>query len=368
MTGHMTEIIDQAIRQLPDWVNETRPALPPPQLIKPLLPYRTPLEIATSTPEQPDWLVRGYVARQAITEVDGAIKRAGKTTWTTHLVRSVLHGEPFMGAETVESNVIYITEQSAGSFREALRRADLLDRGDELRLIFRRDIRMPWEELIAQVAVDAKSDGYGLVVVDTLAKLAGIREENDAGTAAAAMAPLQDAAHDGLAVIVNRHERKGSGEVGEAARGSSAFGGDVDIILSLRRPEGNQRPTLRELHSLSRYDETPDRVVIDLTDEGYVMLGDVDSVAIGEAVRIVSDHLGQRFGWNESSMTRDELVDATELSRTTLSRALNQMEREDRLEVSGLGRKNNPRRYALKGGEIDSDQTPRSRGWNESNA
>lgn len=125
-TGHFTEIIDQTIRRLPDRVKEgRRPPMPAPSLIKPVLPYRTALEVANSTPEQPDWLVRGYVARQAITELDGKIKSAGKTTWMTHLVAAVLQGQPFMGAPTLEANVIYLTEQSQGSFREALRRADL---------------------------------------------------------------------------------------------------------------------------------------------------------------------------------------------------------------------------------------------------
>jgi hypothetical protein len=369
MTGPFTAYIDQAIAKLPDrTIRERRPALPPPALMTPALPYRTALEIAHSTTERPEWIVPGYAARQAITELGGKIKAAGKTTWVTHLVASVLHGLPFLGVQTVESNVVYLTEQSRGSFREALRRADLLDRGDELRVIFRREVaHLPWPDLMAQVARDALGDGYGLIVVDTLGKLAGIREENDAGSAAAAMVPLQDAAHDGLGVIVCRHERKGGGEVGEAARGSSAFGGDVDIILSLRRPEGNQRPTLRELHSLSRYDETPDRMLIDLTEDGYALLGDVDSVAIAEAIRIVSDHLGEQFDLNESGLSVDELTELSELARSTVQRALRQMEREDRITVSGRGVRGNPRKFTLERREIDSDQTHLSSDWNESN-
>jgi hypothetical protein len=45
----------------------------------------------------------------------------------------------------------------------------------------------------------------------------------------------------GLAVLMLRHERKGGGEVGESGRGSSAFAGAVDVILQLKRPEGNTR-------------------------------------------------------------------------------------------------------------------------------
>ena len=108
-------------------------------------------------------------------------------------------------------------------------------------------------------------------------------------------------------------------------------------------------------------------MLIELTDEGYAMLGDVDSVAIAEACRIVSNDLGERFGRNESGMTADELTEATELSRSTLNRALRQMHSEQRVAVSGRGVRADPKRYRLvsEGGEKDSDQTPRSRGWNE---
>ena len=61
------------------------------------IPYRTALEVASSTSDSPEWLVPGYIALQAITEIDGKIKSSGKTTLGTHLVAAVLDGDPFMG-------------------------------------------------------------------------------------------------------------------------------------------------------------------------------------------------------------------------------------------------------------------------------
>src|SRR5690349_15760651 len=92
------------------------------------IPYRTALEVAGSTSESPDWLVRGYLALGAITEVDGKIKSSGKTTLVTHLVASVLDGQPFLGQPTMTTNVVYLTEQTPGPFREALARSNLLMR------------------------------------------------------------------------------------------------------------------------------------------------------------------------------------------------------------------------------------------------
>ena len=155
--------------------------------------------------------------------------------------------------------------------------------------------RLAWADLVQTIAEDAMRDGYGLLVIDTLAKLAGIVNENDSGECALAMVPLQNAAHDGLAILVCRHERKSGGEVGESGRGSSAISGDVDVILQLRRPEGNQPSTRRVIESLSRYSETPEKVVIELTEDGYVLLGDEEAVSLADALRMVSALIGGRL-------------------------------------------------------------------------
>src|ERR671915_1661943 len=150
---------------------------------------------------------------------------------------------------------------------------------------------MPWLD-VSPAAVDkALEVGAGVLFVDTLGQFAGIRGdgENSAGEAHRAMQPLQEAAAKGLAVCITRHERKGGGEVGESGRGSSAFGGAVDIILSIRRAEGNVRPTVRVIESLSRFEETPDKLVIELTPEGYRSLGDATAFAEKEARESILD-------------------------------------------------------------------------------
>lgn len=315
----------------------------------------TPAELSGWVSVDPEWIVRAYAARQAITEVGGKIKRAGKTTWILHLIAAVLDGLPFMGYATAPTWVIYLTEQQPGPFLAALQRAGLDQRGDELKIVFRRDMaHLPWPAVITYLAEYADDHGYGMLVVDTLGKLAGVADENSAGDAARAMAPLQNAAHDGLCVIVARHERKSGGEVGDSGRGSSAFGGDADVILSLRRPEGNARSTLREIHALSRYTETPEALAIELTDEGYVALGSPDAVSMAEAVRFVSSQLRERFDRNESAATTDELIVAAAeadqpMSEASVRRGLRRLEEQHLVIKTGRGVKGDPRRYAWRG-------------------
>jgi hypothetical protein len=198
-----------------------------------ILPFRTARLIRDATPAKPDWVAEGWAAVGAITEVDGKVKLAGKTTWTTHLCRAALDGRPFMGKPTTKTPVVYLTEQSPATFREALRRAGLLDREDFAVLCRHDTIGVPWPEVVAAARAKCRELGARLLVVDTLPQFAGVRgdAENNAGAALEAVAPLQVAAGDGLAVIVLRHERKSGGEVGDSGRGSSAYSGACDIVL-----------------------------------------------------------------------------------------------------------------------------------------
>lgn len=92
------------------------------------------------------------------------------------------------------------------------------------------------------------------------------------------MQPLQRAAALGLAIVFTRHERKGGGEVGESGRGSSATAGAVDLIVSLRRPDGNLPKTLRKIETLGRFKETSEELIIEKTGEGYVSRGTESAV------------------------------------------------------------------------------------------
>jgi hypothetical protein len=148
---------------------------------------------------------------------------------------------PFMGEPTLKSTVVYLSEQPPASFREALKRAGLLEREDLVVLFWHDVMQFSWPEVAYGAAKECARRGAKLLVIDTgpqFARLAG-DAENSAGDALRVMEPLQAAAAAGLGVIVIRHERKSGGEVGDSGRGSSAFGGAVDILMAIRRPEGN---------------------------------------------------------------------------------------------------------------------------------
>jgi hypothetical protein len=166
-------------------------------------------------------------------------------------------------------------------------------------------------------------------VIDTLTKLAGIKDENSSTEAQAATGPLQQAADKGLAPLVVQHARKSAGDVEDTARGSSAFGGDADIILEITRPRGSGLvPNQRVIHSVSRFDETPDDVVIELTDDGYVLVGDPGVSKLNNSIRTIRETLGAAFEANRIGLTTEELCERTQLTKSQVERALRGMEHE----------------------------------------
>jgi AAA domain len=316
------------------------------------LPFYCPRDLAAMTTPTTDWIVGpGLLAIGAITEVDGKIKAAGKTTFSLHMVRAVLDGADFLGYPTRKARVLYVTEQSRHTFVDTLRLCGLDARGSELRILFREDLSgTPWPSVVAA----CQQDGYDVAVFDTLGKLARIKQENEAGEWATAMSPLQDLAASGRAVLVDRHDRKGGGDVGDSGRGSSQASGDVDIILALRRPEGDQPSCRRVIESLSRYRETPEKIVIELTPDGYVFLGTNEAVAAADAREFVSCALGAEFRTNQSGLTRAALDErgGPKVAARNIRDALASLEAAGKVAKTGRGVKGDPYIYSLSTGEI----------------
>jgi hypothetical protein len=361
------QVDDAAVRALSDVVQQG--AAP--------IQFYSARELAKFTPPAVDWIIPGYVAAGAITDLSGPPKAAGKTTLLADWVRAVLDGSPCMGipgAVASRSPVVYLTEQTKTTFRLVMKRAGMLER-DDLRILTRWDIKgRRWPEVAAAALQEAQRIGSRVIVVDTFPQFANLAgdSENNAGDALTALEPLQRITAAGLAVITARHDRKGGGEIGESARGSSAFTGGVDIVLRLTRPRGQQRPTVRVLEGMSRFDETPASVVIEkvaadcahadpsgieVWAERFVVLGDTEAVAAEETKAALLDVLPTEA---RLALRMDELVERTERPRVTVERVLKQI---PDLQKTGKGGKADPKRYY----RSDCAQTPIPGVWGGQN-
>ena len=313
--------------------------------------FRTAADLAEESTAA-DFLVKPYVLVGAVTELVAKIK-AGKTTYVLgEIVHQALDKGP----------VVYLTEQPSVSFRVALERAHLLGRENLYVLRFNDVFGMDWPGIASIAAEKCQQSAAVLLVVDTLSHFAGLDgdSENDSGSAIACMKPLQVAAAKGIAVLTVRHERKAGGELGDSGRGSSAFGGAADTLLTLRRPEGRARPTIRKIACVSRFEGLPAEAMYEYVDGHYHYLGTESEVSEREAESVILANVPES---EEKAKTLDDLLEGSEVARSTAQRVVKRLVGEGQLIHVGKGKKGNPFRYFLP--EKDSAQTPHIYGQNE---
>lgn len=336
-----------AVKAEADAAAQAEPAPPPKETT---LRFRTGRELAETTSKAVQWIVELLVVVGALTEVVGKIKTAGKTTFALLMCRAVLSGETFLGRPTAKGPVVYLTEQPDASFRVAAEKAGVLGR-DDFVLLSWYDRGASWEETVAAAVAKAREIGAALLVVDTLSRWAGIVDENDAGAAMKAYAPLKDAAgKDGLAGLLLRHARKGGGEIGEAGRGSSGFSGEADILVDLRRIDGKQvSPNRRQLEILGRFGDQV-QLVIELTPDGYRNLGTHDEVDTTAAASLVlrvlpaSGDEAQTVPQLRDEVNSDEKL-KPKVTADAVRMALNRLHDDKEVQRKGAGKKGNPYLY-----------------------
>ena len=293
--------------------------------------FRTAAEFSRAIPGEVSFLSEPYVVAGAITEISGKIKSAGKTTFLMAMARSVLDGQPFMGYPTIKSPVVYLTEQPDASFRVAIGRAGLDEREDFFILSYKDILASDWQEIVQAAHAKCAEIGSRLMCVDTLPQFAGMEgnQENDSGAAMKAVKALQSLTSEGIAVVVVRHDRKSGGEVGDAGRGSTAWGGAADTLINITRGEGNSLSTVRNLSCISRFDGPPEKLVIDLRDGEYVALGTKTKVALDKAKEEIFEVMPNCEA--EAQRTGELITVATGVNKTIGQQALEELYLEERV-------------------------------------
>jgi AAA domain len=218
-----------------------------------------------------DWLVPGLSRRGGVTLIGGREKLSGKSTLVAHLSACLERGEPTVfGGEPKESvRTLWVTEEPRYSLREKaddfdLKRVHFIQLSDWATV---PDLPMgTFQEklkLIEQIALQAR---YEHVVIDPLARIAGIRDEsgNELGERVDEASQLAQRAHLGLSVI--HHNNKGAGRAAiDRMRGSTSLTAAVDTIIQID-PIG-KKPRCRKLTAIGRVRESNWEKIIQL-DEG----------------------------------------------------------------------------------------------------
>jgi hypothetical protein len=225
-------------------------------------------ELVENTPPRPPWTWDGYLTPGHITLLAGDAK-AGKSTLVYGLLGALENGSTFAGRPTRKTKAAVISEEGRDTIREKLQR---FGGGTHLVVAPEHLYLKEWGALIEQVTDLAIENGCGLLVVDTFANLAQLRddEENSAGAVIAKLAPLLRAAHKGLAVLLIHHTRKSGGANGVGVRGSGALTARASIVIQLSRI--GTKGAKRQLDGIGHFQDTPETWKVELTDSKYVAL------------------------------------------------------------------------------------------------
>src|SRR5258708_3531723 len=121
-------------------------------------------------------------------------------------------------------------------------------------------------------------------------------------------------------------------------------GGAVDIVLALRRLEGSGPSNRRVIQALSRFDETPEKLVVELTSDGYISRGNEPAVAHVAAKAGLLERLADV---GNAGLAMDELVTRLSHPRTTIQGALEELVTEHQVVRTGGGVRGDPYRFAI---------------------
>ena len=304
-------------------------------------------EMATPGNELPGWLWQGFIAFGALTLFTSRWK-TGKTTLVSVLVSRLGSGGPLAGAPTAAAPVLIVSEESHAFWVERGRKTPF---GPNVRWLCRPFVGRPsvaeWLALVQHLA-NLAAGTRTLIVIDPLAMVLPGFDENNAGTAIAALTPLRRLTDAGHAVLLLHHPSKGG--AGEP-RGSGAITGIADVLIRMEAsPNPDQHPNRRWLHAEGRLEHIVAERLIELNAEH------TDYHALDPAAEDLTDARSV-IVWilNDATekYTRHEVRENWPEMRekphpVSLWKWLEQMVGEGRVLRDGEGRPHKPFRYWLR--------------------
>src|SRR5262249_14302322 len=141
---------------------------------------RVPASQLRKLPPADRWFWRGLVPAEAAT-ILSALPKAGKTTLLAHLLRAAGGGGALVGASLRPARVVYVTEESESLWADRRDRLGLEDHCEFVLRPFRFKPRVAeWRSFLRDLEASVRSYPADVLILDTLAKLWPVVNENDA--------------------------------------------------------------------------------------------------------------------------------------------------------------------------------------------
>ncbi len=326
------------------------------------------------------WVLPRVVGQGVLSLVSGP-PGIGKSYWTWGLVRAMQDGATFYGLSVrrltvrrwwdrlarrpvAPARVLWCTEE--GTSFAATARAFGIAPG--LVCVLRRDqvALTDWPALVALFRREAWRRRCRLVVIDTIRAWCPLAETSNEAAAQVMRVARRELAEPGLGVLFVHHDRKGGGEYGEGVAGAYNLVGSVDVLIELKRVQGN--PQARRMLVSRRFGELD--VTATLMD-GHRYLTDAERTppaSLEEPVQPehvadpVPAHLRATLaafaGQEGEPMSTAEVQRATGIARSTVIKHLNTLKARGLLSVVGAGTRRDPSRWMLAGEEPPAPPNP----------
>ena len=279
---------------------------------------RSAADLLTETPEEPDWLIPGLVARGWLVKF-AAREKTGKGTLIAHLLgRLERREESVFGkcADDAVTSVIY-TEEPPESIREKIERAGL----ERAWVVYGWELAScaTWGEKVEKLVRIAQDGDHGVIFVDNISRAAGVEDEAGVELARAAEQLGSAAQAAGLTVLIDHHHKKGAGKLDDKSRGGTALAGACDNNLEMVRV-GGWDSRVRRLSSRGRLTATIWEQTIALADDGR------DYVSVADTTQPQTHKERQRLraldNAGDSGFTASEAAAAWDCSNDTARRQL----------------------------------------------
>ncbi len=304
--------------------------------------------IPRAADEPGDWIWQGLIKPGNVTLLTSQWK-AGKTTLLSILLGLRVAGAMLGGLAVKPGTTLVVTEEDLPLWDA---RGQKHAFGDSVCFFPRPFKTIPteqeWQGLLERALTVNREHGVDLVVIDPLAPF--LRSENQARGMLEALLPLGQLLRAGMAVGLLHHPGRGERPLGQAARGSGALLGHVDISIDMRLPRGDPLTRRRRLFTLSRYPTSPRQLLLELDETGtlYTLVAEPAQDPFEdhwETIRLILAEAPQK-------VTRLDILeewphDFEQPSRTTLWRRLDKAVEQGLVSCEGKGSKSDPFRYWL---------------------
>ena len=301
------------------------------------LPLETVGKLLSELPVKRDWLIEDLFIAGGIS-VLAARPKAGKSTFSRDMAACVARGNQFLGKNTKRGPVILLDlEGKREELTESLRGLGV-EHDDEIHIL----CGIAPQDAIELLRRDAMWLKPSLIVVDTLQRLARVRDLNDYAATTTALEPFISIARDsGAHIMLLHHSGRADGHGVDAPMGSTAISGSVDTVAVLKRKEDGART----ISTVQRYGQDLEPTLLTMDKDGHVHLGGtvLEAETRSAAARVIE------FVRDNPKSTQQDIKEGIEGRWSIVRGAITAMFKDGRLIREGLGKKGEPHLYSVSG-------------------